>query len=627
MEILNDYTKWHSILVPKEDRYFDLVLSRCNAQTIHVDGTNTERCLISYFDFSNPECVSGNTIISLDNFKYDKAINEESEIHDFALTATDNGQVLFDKNTITPDEYREMLTNTLLELPTGDVKTYLHTVNGNTKQVTYQDLNYEPENKYISLKGGFLQGFFKLDGYKYQVLPDVIDNAWDFEITVRPRSDYQTSGNTLNDLHPENNGILFYIGSRAENKFAQYYDSTYLDYELRDSGCTESSGETFTTSNEHEATSNDLQEFETDNQYLIYNRTCNGETTKTWQQGDKYTLQVKKPIESSINTYLLLNRTCSGLTTCNLEDYIKENNLQPVSSLYDINKDIFDNAFAIKRYQDGSIGYQYLIKDCDNESGFTVEEEHTDISNLVKDNEWTTVHVVLKRMNGVFDTCGKPLGNDKMKIYIYINGYLKLVSKELPMLNLHRLNDFSDKQIGVPFNLSIGGGTQGLLERTWINEYDGSCRILPLEKYFCGSFIGDIQSFKFYDCQLQYNEIKNNYLYELNNSTSSLDINKTMMYYGSGVEAQPIYEKGLRGKLLNTPTSKYDVTIENDGNHIYFMYDEKTPNLKPYIYSCGGAPVLIEQSHIKIDNIDFVVDKTVETYNKGEKLTILTYNF
>ena len=49
-----------------------------------------------------------------------------------------------------------------------------------------------------------------------------------------------------------------------------------------------------------------------------------------------------------------------------------------------------------------------------------------------------------------------------MQIFIYVNGYLKLISKELPELNLKPLNDTQERQEGIPFNISIGGGTQGV---------------------------------------------------------------------------------------------------------------------------------------------------------------------
>ena len=54
-----------------------------------------------------------------------------------------------------------------------------------------------------------------------------------------------------------------------------------------------------------------------------------------------------------------------------------------------------------------------------------------------------------------------------------------------------------------------------MAESIWIKYKEMFPKVLPLEQYFAGSFIGDIRSFKIYTCGLQYNQIKNNYLYEV----------------------------------------------------------------------------------------------------------------
>jgi hypothetical protein len=117
----------------------------------------------------------------------------------------------------------------------------------------------------------------------------------------------------------------------------------------------------------------------------------------------------------------------------------------------------------------------------------------------------------MKILNGELDECEQPIGNRKMVIYIYVNGYLKFISKELPEINLRELDDNYEKQEMVPYSISLGGGTQGLLESTWVNSYDGFPYILPIEENFAGTFIGDIKSFKIYDRMLEYQEIKNNF--------------------------------------------------------------------------------------------------------------------
>jgi hypothetical protein len=60
----------------------------------------------------------------------------------------------------------------------------------------------------------------------------------------------------------------------------------------------------------------------------------------------------------------------------------------------------------------------------------------------------------------------------------------------------------------VPFNISLGGGTLGLLESILPNYYAISDYILPIERDFCGTFMGDIKSFKMYGGFINYNTIQ-----------------------------------------------------------------------------------------------------------------------
>ena len=73
-----------------------------------------------------------------------------------------------------------------------------------------------------------------------------------------------------------------------------------------------------------------------------------------------------------------------------------------------------------------------------------------------------------------------------MKIYIYVNGYLVFISKELNAFHFKSIEKESagEKQETVPYNISLGGGTLGLLESIMPNYYATSDYILPIEKIF-----------------------------------------------------------------------------------------------------------------------------------------------
>jgi hypothetical protein len=84
-------------------------------------------------------------------------------------------------------------------------------------------------------------------------------------------------------------------------------------------------------------------------------------------------------------------------------------------------------------------------------------------------------------------------------------------SKELDEVVGKRLDDWAEKQIGVPYNISIGGGTQGLLESMTFDGQDAEDLGLIIEQNFAGTFIGSISTFNIYERNLSWCEIKDIY--------------------------------------------------------------------------------------------------------------------
>ena len=235
--------------------------------------------------------------------------------------------------------------------------------------------------------------------------------------------------------------------------------------------------------------------FMTDNKFLMFDRTKDGMTVNNWVDGTQMMYYGKKN-KFTGNLFILLNRTKTGYTVNNI-DYLRDKANNTYDDLYN---DIYNNAFALRITDDGEIGYRYIVKDCnsDNEGKYTVEEGYSK-KGIITACKWHTVHVkISSRIN-------------KMKIYFYVDGKLKYITKELPKFNFHKLNDIYEKQEGVPYNISIGGGTQGLIETVQPNYMLDPSRVYPIEKYFAGTFIGYIKSFKFYNCDMEYLNILNNY--------------------------------------------------------------------------------------------------------------------
>lgn len=610
MAILNKYKRWVPMLIPIEDEYWDFVLSQDDSPSFGNAAKLTEKCLSSYIDFGDENCqetisnYSGftiNGVHSYDSYTWEECLNDGAELDDIGYTGIDNGFIYYGGyDRVTNKEFYEIFTDSHIPVESGDCRLHLHAVTGNTGVFSY-DMEYISGN-YYALKGGFFQGFYKLFGFDYQVLPQYIENEWNVEVELRPR-DYEEQENTLNSTHPNNKGIFFYMGTRAEDKFLRIYNTDLSKYETREQPINDYcdsyfswdedeelieaaekagklnriiniisarnltyflntygykwdnnhtyypgnkppmspnpvsqylgdddyyeediiiSGSTIITSNGVPLDDSGYYEIKTDNKFILFDRTNEGFTTVSWEKlpEDQRTYIVLTGSTNDLHTgnlFLIMDRTCSGYTTETLADYYSDN-----KPLYNFTGDTINNAFALKYNEDGSIGYRYLVLGCKRDDE-TEEEykkrdkiaifEERSLSGLVNPNEWATINVKFSILNGDFDRCGKPIGQRKMKIFIYVNGYLKFISKELPEFNFRELKTVAEKQEGVPFNISIGGGTQGLCDSVWVDYNKTFEKILPIEKNFAGTFIGDIKRFRFYTCKLQLAQIRNNALY------------------------------------------------------------------------------------------------------------------
>ena len=92
---------------------------------------------------------------------------------------------------------------------------------------------------------------------------------------------------------------------------------------------------------------------------------------------------------------------------------------------------------------------------------------------------------------------------------IYVNGFRIFISKELDTFVFKALDEVYQKQEAVPYSISLGGGSLGLLETILPNYYAISDYVLPIEKDFCGTFLGDIKCFKIYQGFINYSAIAN----------------------------------------------------------------------------------------------------------------------
>lgn len=272
--------------------------------------------------------------------------------------------------------------------------------------------------------------------------------------------------------------------------------------------------ENIKTSNGYEVSQPNIIEYKTDNKFITFNRTKEGFDINTWNDNNEVILyDVKVP--KMENYFLLFDKTDNGYTTETINKLIQIKN-----KYYDVLKDLYRNALAFQITDDGKIGYKYMVKDCDSSTEKYKIESEFSATDVIHYKEWVVINIKIIPLQKSMTHNEKCFKNtnvfEKMKLFIYVNGKLVLISKELSMFNFKNLNDLVAKQESVPFNISIGGGTQGLCDMITLNYRETPRYTLPLEKEFGGSFIGFIKTFKFYDCPLNYNQILNNFNFETN---------------------------------------------------------------------------------------------------------------
>lgn len=455
-------------------------------------------CLSAFIDFTNPECVSGNQLTSLAEYSYPFACNHGLKLENIGYTGVDNGLITYQKDRITNEQFYDIYTKSLYEIESGDTRLYLHKIGGNTSLYDYPtSIN---EDGSIKLNGGFYQGFFR-SGNEYSVLPSYMEpgQEWNIEFVIRKVNYGPESNKTLNDTHPDNKGIFFYLGTRAENKWIYLYDNIPLsgtsygqcegDDDVFDLISDEMplSSQTFNTTSGFDLNSPNDEYFISDNKFLIFSRVKSGVTISNYEEGDVAVITSKKRLFDG-NLFLYMNRSCSGYTVNDI------NQLESgYTDTYDSNvfyHDIYSNAIAFLIKDDGSIGYKYLVKNCDKsiEKPYNILEGYS-YPGIINENEWVKIKIRIKAV-----------GKDGMKLMFYVNGKLKYITSELPIFNFKELDELPEKQEGVSYNISIGGGSQGLSEAIFMDYMLYPTKIFPIEENFAGSFIGDIKTFKFYAC-------------------------------------------------------------------------------------------------------------------------------
>jgi hypothetical protein len=336
--------------------------------------------------------------------KWAGAVSDNINLIDFGLTEFDNGRtnIMWSGITLTPSDtlfsmYR-VGYNVIQNPTTGNTSGYTATTTFSGYTISAITATSATTGNYFELDGGYLQGFFKLQDYKYELLPGRYNNG----ITIE----------TLVKLNSDSWGIFYMMGLRAEDKYNPYF-----------SGETTIEGATISATTINGTTVKDVIDITnisgvntSENNYLdaYYEVFVNRKAFRTWETKEK-----------------------------------KEYKQFPASD------NIKNNVIAFFLTQDKKLGYQYVdgngqvvVNICSTPitaTGFTLIAISFIPNNTIDDP-------------ALLDCAPQRTG----KMIFYINGRAQWILREFPEYFFKAIKNQREKAIGVSYSISWAGGSFGL---------------------------------------------------------------------------------------------------------------------------------------------------------------------
>ena len=528
-------------------------------------------------DFDKEVIVSENYWNPLDEDLY--FCGKKTELCDVGLTGIDNGLVKkFSGETIEINTGLYSSNEDKFSRYKYDRRFKMHPITGFTttsnRILNDDSYNYDlsiqtdgtPVGYYTKLDGGFYQGFYKVFGYDYQVLPERYHFGWTSEIMLR----YRWTGSTdvgLNQRYPNNKGTFFYYGARSENKFYHYADGhpkTDSGYTrvteglncLKTCGCSSSANTASTCLHVYQqsgvtsyncscgqcpcncTTHASIPELDplydgvsnamsirlsgnTGNPRVCvksYRITGGCETTGTCTTGITYT------------TGASITEWCSTkgiFDDCDGGDYLTQEHWVQIDTVFQRNN-YFDECELKYNGGLGQIVYEVYTATTANNAVSLIEPPITH-EKVYAPATKKIVDITEQWINEKNDRLGK--------LKIFVNGKLFLVIENFEEIIPRPLNTSPETQIGVSYNISLGGGTQGLHDNLTVSGcatsvsdmvyqqdpeclttkdldqtiYSGLTTNIRLEEIFGGSLVGDISAFRMYSSPLNAAQVRHNF--------------------------------------------------------------------------------------------------------------------
>jgi hypothetical protein len=336
---------------------------------------------------------TGFTSVSLN--QWSGAYSDNINLYDFGLTAFDNGRVndVISSLNITPEDLKVSLYRVGNNNATGGTFYDSYSISAVTSASTV--------GNYFDLDGGYLQGFFKLEDYNHELLPQRYNEG----ITIE----------TLINIGDNSEGIFYLMGARSEDKYNPFFSGETKEVIKEETVFVRTGVIGFTRGN------------------VVTTLSFSGVTTSE---------------DNNLNAFLNETKIKNAFI-----DYEDRNETKLVEQPRD---SINENVIAFGLNSDGRI----YIKRVD-EVGIV----RTLISpNVLTVTGWTMINISFKpyKLLNHFDEiieCA-PARSGDLNIYVDGRKFWKIEKyKEFFFLGM---KNNKEKQIGVPYNISWGGGSFGL---------------------------------------------------------------------------------------------------------------------------------------------------------------------
>jgi hypothetical protein len=172
-------------------------------------------------------------------------------------------------------------------------------------------------------------------------------------------------------------------------------------------------------------------------------------------------------------------------------------------------EDINGNLIAFKFNDEGKIGYKYI------DSDGLVSEGYSPYS--IKSHGWKIITITYIPEGIVLPHLAHCIPRRKGELCIYVNGlpYLTIPDFEEPMFRDYTSG--TESSLGLPYSITIGGGSFGLKHEVEINEGGDIIEstdfrdIGVIGKHFGGNFYGGIQVVRLFDKHMLFNEVIERY--------------------------------------------------------------------------------------------------------------------